>query len=325
MRPFQPAWWLPGPHAQTVVGKFLRPTPHIPLERSRVETPDHDFVDLDFGPEPRENAPLALVLHGLEGSIQRPYALLTFEALLERGIRPVGLNFRSCSGEPNRTARFYHSGDTEDLAFVLAHLRRRFPDRKMAAVGFSLGGNVLLKFLGEQGEAAAESLEAAATISVPFDLAGGTTVLEKGLMGRIYSFYFIRSLLRKAELKTALLEAEVDLARVRAARSLRQFDDAATAPLHGFRDAAEYYERSSSIHFLERIRIPTLLLQSKDDPFLPADTLPEETAAENPHLTPAFTETGGHVGFVEGPGPWAPSFWAEREAARFLAAQLEPG
>jgi uncharacterized protein len=325
LRPFRPAWWLPGPHAQTVMGKFLRPVPGIPLHRTRIETPDGDFVDLDFAREPRPDAPVALVLHGLEGSISRPYALLTFEALLAEGIRPVGFNFRSCSGEPNRTARFYHSGDTEDLACVLDHLARRFPGRRIGAIGFSLGGNVLLKYLGEREEWATQHVQAAATVSVPFDLAGGTTVMESGIMGRVYSYYFIRSLLQKAELKAGLLEGKVDLKSVRAARSLREFDDAATAPLHGFTDAAEYYHRSSSMHFLERVRVPTLLLQSKDDPFLPAGSLPLGSVARNPHLFPGFTETGGHVGFVEGPGPWAPSFWAEREAARFLAVQLDLG
>ena len=322
IRPFEPAWWLPGAHAQTVFGKLLRNAPVITLDRSRLETPDGDFIDLDVGPEPVRGAPVALVLHGLEGSIKRPYALLTFEALLARGIQPVGLNFRSCSGEPNRTARFYHSGDTEDLAFVIRHLSRRFPDRPLGAVGFSLGGNVLLKYLGESAGGADGQLRAAVTVSVPFDLAGGTAMMEKGLMGRVYSYYFIRSLLQKAEAKAELLSTRVDLATLRAARSLRAFDDAATAPLHGFLDAAEYYHQSSSMHYLGGVEIPTLLLQSRDDPFLPPGSLPWEAVAENPNLIPGFTEAGGHVGFVQGPGPWAPSFWAECEAARFLAEQI---
>ncbi|MFW6200394.1 MAG: YheT family hydrolase, partial [Gemmatimonadota bacterium] len=158
LRPFEPSTWLRGPHLQTLGGKLLRPSESPPLERIRLDTPDADFIDLDLGPEPGEMgtrskadgpAPLVLVLHGLEGSSRRSYTLLMYRALLARGIRPVGMNFRGCSGEPNRTVRFYHSGETGDIRHVLDELHRRFPGRPMGAVGFSLGGNVLLKYLGE--------------------------------------------------------------------------------------------------------------------------------------------------------------------------------
>ncbi|HEX2191032.1 MAG TPA: hydrolase, partial [Longimicrobiaceae bacterium] len=198
-------------------------------------------------------------------------------------------------------------------------LAERWPGAPLGAVGFSLGGNVLLKYLGECGDAALP--RAAVAVSVPFDLAAGAASLERG-MGRLYTGRFLRTLRRKYRDKRELVGDVVDGARVLAARTFREFDDAATAPLHGFRDAAHYYAASSSAGYLHGIRVPTLLLHSADDPFLPAEAIPRAAARENPFITAAFTEHGGHVGFVAGT-PWAPEFWAEAEAARFLAARLE--
>jgi predicted alpha/beta-fold hydrolase len=323
-RPFHPAWWLPGAHAQTVCGKFLRPDPGLVIRRERVETPDGDFLDLDFAGEAPgltpADAPAVLVLHGLEGSALRHYMLVAYRELLRCGLRPIGLNFRSCGGEPNRLARFYHSGDTDDLRFALELLAGR-PGGVSGAIGFSLGGNVLLKFLGEEGAAGRAPIQAAVAISVPFDLAEGARTLEHGLMARVYTEYFLRSLREKVRRKEALLRAHVDVEAGLAARTLWAFDDIITAPLHGFESAEHYYHCSSSTHYLERIQTPTLLLQAEDDPFLPPRVLPREAVARNPQLTAAFTKRGGHVGFIAGT-PWAPRFWAEEEAARFLAGRL---
>ncbi len=329
VRPFQPAWWLRRAHAQTVGGKLLRPDPAIELRRERLETPDGDFVDLDFTPPPRAGAPVVLVLHGLEGSARRRYMLVTYRELLARGLHPVGLNFRSCSGEPNRRPRFYHSGETSDLRCVLDHLAGRFSAVPKGAVGFSLGGNVLLKYLGEEGAAAGERLSAAVAVSVPFDLSAGAASLERGVMARVYTGYFLRNLRRKVRAKAELLRGHCDVEATLAAGTLREFDDAATAPLHGFADAADYYRRASSGPYLERIRVPTLLLHSEDDPFLPPRAIPRDAVAGNPSLVAGFTRDGGHVGFLT----WAKDpasgrrrvgFWAEEEAARFLAAILGP-
>ena len=340
--PFRPAWWLAGPHAQTIAGKLLRRAADVALRRERLETPDGDFVDLDHGPDPGAAAPVALVLHGLEGSARRHYMTLTYAALLERGIHPIGLNFRSCSApvpepaaprtrrgrrprparfELNRAARLYHSGETEDLAFVLERLRARFGGRRFGAVGFSLGGNVLLKFLGEQGRLGRSPLDAAVAVSVPFDLSAGARRLEGGIFAALYTRYFMRGLRSKAAAKEAQLAAHCDMAAVRRARTLRQFDEAATAPLHGFRDAEDYYARSSCAGFIGSVRVPTLLIHSLDDPFLPAASVPRAAVAGNPWLTPVFTAAGGHVGFVTG-SPASPRFWAEEEAARYLGAHL---
>jgi hypothetical protein len=322
LRAFEPAWWARGPHLQTLAGKLLRPAQAPPLVRERWETPDGDFLDLDFAPEPPRpagvdgsGAPLALVLHGLEGGSRRRYALLAYHELGRRGIRAVGLNFRSCSGVPNLRPRAYHSGETGDLAFVLGRLRARFPGRAVGAVGFSLGGNVLLKFLGERGADA--GLAAAAVISVPYELSAGALSLEASPMGRFYAWWFLRSLRRKARTKANLLEELVSLEAVMTASTIREFDDRATAPLHGFRDAAEYYEDASSARYLARIRTPTLLIHALDDPFLPRDAIPLGAIRGNPCLTEALVEHGGHVGFVEG-SPAEPRFWAEEQAARFL-------
>ncbi len=323
---FRPAWWLPGAHAQTLGARLFRSSRGVTHRRERLELPDGDFVDLDWvtaagGLAAPPDGPLVLVLHGLEGSARSTYALEAYRALTANGVAAVGLNFRSCSGEPNRLPRLYHSGETGDLAFVVETLRERQPGGVIGAVGFSLGGNVLLKFLGERSDAA--PLAAAAAISVPFDLAAGAAHLERGF-ARVYGRYLVRKLQRKVSAKREILRPRVDLATVRAARSFRQFDDAITAPLHGFDGAEDYYRRSSSAGYLDRIRIPTRVIHARDDPFLPAATIPEATLAANPCLEVTLTDTGGHVGFVTGT-IWAPVFWAEREAAGFVAGRLLGG
>lgn len=318
---FKAPLWLPSPHAQTVAGRFLRPRGIVPLMRERIRTPDEDFLDLDFAPAIGPAAPIVLLLHGLEGSAQRGYAYATYAELARRGIQSVGLNFRSCSGEPNLTARFYHSGETEDIRFVLQRLRRQRPHAPLGAIGFSLGGNALLKFLGEEAENARELVSAAVAVSVPYDLAAGDRELQQSFMGRLYTRIFIKPLVQKMEAKLHLLPDSCDLERARRARSFRDFDDAVTAPLHGFAGAEDYYTRSSSAQFISRIRVPTLLLHAEDDPFLPAASIPRAAMAANPFVTASVQKQGGHVGFIHGT-PLKPQFWAEATAATFLAAAL---
>ena len=318
---FEAPYWLPSPHPQTVAGRFLRPKHTLPLTRERITTPDADFLDLDFAPEISPDAPIVLLLHGLEGSAERGYAFAMYNELAKRGVNAVGLNFRSCSGEPNLTARFYHSGETEDIRFVLKELRRRHPRVPIGAVGFSLGGNALLKYLGEEADAGRKLVTAAAAVSVPYDLAAGGTYLENTSLGRLYTRVFVKPLIEKMEQKAHLLPANCDVERARKARSFREFDDAVTAPLHGFVDAQDYYARSSSAQFLPRIDVPTLLLHAEDDPFLPPSSIPRQAMAENPMITASIQKTGGHVGFICGT-PLQPTFWAESNAARFLAEHL---
>ena len=321
-RSFQPAAWLPGPHLQTVSGRLLRRPRAAAIERVRVETPDGDFVDVDVGPDPGVQGPVVLILHGLEGSSRRAYVRMAAAALARRGMLPVAMNCRACSGVPNRLTRFYHSGDTGDPGHVLESIRERFPGRPIGALGFSLGGNMLLRLLAELGGSAPDDLRGAVAVSVPYDLAQGADMLEKGVMGRLYSGYFLRSLRRKIRWKASILRDVIDVPRALSARTIRAFDDAATAPLHGFPGASEYYERASSGPVLSEIRVPTYLIHAKDDPFLPVEALPKDALRANPWLLAAFSERGGHVGFVESVGPGGASFWAEEEAARYLAELL---
>jgi predicted alpha/beta-fold hydrolase len=327
-RPFHPARWLPGPHAQTLAGRYIRPPHGVHYRRERLDTPDGDFLDLDFAtvdgaPPARDDAPLCVVIHGLEGSAQSSYVLETARALAEHGIRAVAMNFRSCSGEPNRTARFYHAGETGDLAFLLAHLAARFPAAPLLGIGFSLGSNVLLKYLGERGDES--RIRAAVGVSIPFDLGRGADKLAASFMGRLYTRHFVRRLVGKYRVKRdngiALDHAPLDERRVLRAPSFRDFDDAVTARLHGFRDADEYYTRSSCAHFLHAVRVPALLVHALDDPFVDERAIPHAAIEGNPLLRTAFTPRGGHVGFIAG-SPRRPWFWAEREAAHFLATAV---
>lgn len=312
---FRPARLASNPHVQTIAGKFVRPMPELLVHRERWDTPDGDFLDLDLIEPPRSGAPVCVILHGLEGHSERPYVRSAAAALHRRGFGLAMMNFRACSGEPNRRARTYHSGETEDLRFIVGRLRDRYPTSHLAAIGISLGGNVLLKYLAEEGEGS--PIHAAVAISVPYDLQAGSSLLERSRVGRVYTHYFLRSLLQKVEDKAHLVSEEVDLARVRAARNLREFDDALTAPLHGFRDAADYYARSSSGPRLPEIAVPTLLLHARDDPFLPFEAVPTEAMRSNPLIHPVITQRGGHVGFLRG-SLRRPGLWAEEAAARFL-------
>jgi len=319
--PFRPAHWARGAHAQTLIARILR-SPKGPMYfRERLDTPDGDFLDLDWGPEPSSDAPIVLVLHGLEGSSSRRYIRNICRELLARHIWPVAMNLRGCSGTPNWRPHSYHSGETGDPRLVLGLLRRRYPSRPLGALGFSLGGNVLLKLLGEDVSDSAVKPDSAVAISVPYDLAAGSQLLEKSWMGRIYTAYFLRSLKWKIRLKRELLSSILDLSTVLKSRTLWEFDDAATAPLGDFANAASYYSESSSSGFLGGINTPTLLIHAEDDPFLPAQAVPRQEALANPMIDLLIHPSGGHVGFLGGT-PINPSFWAESEGARFLAEQL---
>ncbi len=317
IRPFRPAWWLRNRHLQTIWNRLLRPRPEVRTTRARWTTQDGDFLDLDFVDGPIAS-PQLLVIHGLEGSSERKYVRGLMALAAERGWRGVAMNFRSCSGTPNRTARLYHSGETSDLNWVIGELAKREPGAAILPVGVSLGGNVLLKWLGEEGANATDEVRAAAAISTPFDLAAAAESMSRGA-GRLYSRFFLRTLkpkaLRKAEEYPGLLDADA----IRRAKTWGQYDDVATAPLHGFKGAEDYWSQSSSISFLGRIRRPTLLINAADDPFIPASCMPVELVEASEWLEADITPRGGHVGFVAGALPWRPYHWAEHRAVDFLA------
>ena len=313
---YRPAWWLPGPHLMTMVPALLRRLPPLETRRERFTLPDGDFVDLEWGPEPETaDAPLLLLLHGLEGSIDSRYIRGMLLMAARRGWRGVLMHFRGCSGAPNLRARAYHSGETGDLGVVATSLAARFPHVSRFAVGFSLGANVLLKYLGERG--AESTFSRAVAVSVPMMLAPCADRLRRGA-SRIYDRWLLHSLKASVARKAACMALPLDLDAVRRARSLRAFDDAVTAPLHGFEGADDYYARSSSRPFLGRIEIPTLILQARDDPFMTDAVLPRPEEL-SPSVTLELSARGGHVGFVGGRNPFAPVWWVEARAGAFLA------
>lgn len=311
---FKPAWWLMGPHLQTVWPYMFRRPIHLNMRQERFELADGDFVDLHWAEQP-SSGPIVIVLHGLEGSIQSSYAggiLKTIEAWRWRGLF---MHFRSCSGEVNRNARMYHSGDTHDLAAVVAMIREREPETPIAAVGYSLGGNVLLKWLGETG--ADNPLSVAVAVSVPFELKCAAERINQGL-SKVYQWHFLRSLKDKVRQKFSGGSSDWIVPDLQKIRTIRAFDDWVTAPLHGFKGADDYYEKASSRPYLKKITVPTLLVQAKDDPFMTPDVVPElcELSAQTVlELTPR----GGHVGFVGGSVPWRPQYWLEKRIPEFLS------
>ncbi|HEU4564663.1 MAG TPA: hydrolase [Gemmatimonadaceae bacterium] len=326
-RPYRPAWWVPGPHLRTLWGKLFRRVPRVPLRRERLETPDGDFLDLhrlDAPPGAPATTPLLLLLHGLEGSHRSHYVAGMLDEARRRGWAAAVLVWRSCGDEPNRAPRFYHSGETTDLDLVVRRLTTERPDAPLLPAGVSLGGNILLKWLGERGADVPAAVRAAAAVSVPFDLARGARHIDRGF-SRVYQAHFLRTLRRKALEKHARFPALIRAEAAAAARTLWEFDDVVTAPVHGFRDAADYYERSSSLGFLAGIRVPTLLLSAADDPFLPAAVLDEvgAVARQNPALRPEFVAQGGHVGFISGTLPWRPLYWGEWRVVEWLGRAME--
>jgi len=283
-----------------------------------VTTRDGDFVDLDWQDGP-PGAPLVLVLHGLEGCVRSHYVVGVLDIARALGWRGVALNFRSCSGELNRRPRFYHSGDTADLDEVVRLLVDREPEVRLGIVGVSLGGNVLVKWLGELGDGAPAAVRAAAGISVPFDLAACAEVLRRPGFGRwVYTANFLRTMRAKVVEKARAHPGFVDLAAVRRARTFHEYDDAVTAPLHGFASAHDYWTRSSCKPYVAGVRRPLLLINAVDDPFVPPSCLPDP-ATLPPGVQAEFSARGGHVGFWDGAWPWRARPWAERRALDFVA------
>ena len=322
---FRPAWWVPGPHLQTVWRRLFPQEVAVRWRVDRREMPDGDFVDVvrvDPAP-PVPNAPRFLMLHGLEGGLQSHYAHATLAELARRGWDARMLLFRSCGPELNRAPRFYHSGETGDVAALVDALVAERPGVPIALAGYSLGGNVLCKYLGERGDDVPREVIGGVAVSVPFDLARGARHIDRGF-ARVYRRMFMKSLRAKALAKIAQHPGLADAERVARARTLVEFDDAVTAPIHGVRDADDYYARSSAVRWLAGVRRPLLLLSAVDDPFLPSDVLDQVRAIArgNPALELEFTEKGGHVGFVGGRVPWRPDFYAERRIGEFLDVLL---
>lgn len=314
---FQPAWWLRQAHAQTLWPSLVRRGPDIAMQPERVELPDGDFIDLAWSsPDDRPDAPIVMLLHGLGGSAHSHYVRGIMQALNQVGLRACLMHFRGCSGEPNRLPIAYHSGKTDDPAFIMNHLMRTRGE-VYAAVGISIGGNVLLKWLGEQG--AQCRLQRAVAVSVPFVLDDAARRLGSART-RGYERYLVGHLQRSFLQKFKRIPCPLNV-DVRRLDTFYAFDDAVTAPLHGFRDVQHYYQEASSRNYIPQIRTPTLILHATDDPFMFPDTPPRPQELP-PEVFLELSAHGGHIGFVGGRRPGLADYWAEQRIAQWLEAGL---
>ncbi len=313
---FEPAPLWGNRHIQTIVPNLLfRPIP-VELRRERVELPDGDFIDVDW--TTGTTGPIVIVLHGLEGSMHSRYACNMMQALHAMGLRGAFPYFRGCTGEPNRLPVSYHSGFTQDLEYLSGLLKQREPGTPLAAVGYSLGGNVLLKWLGESPNAS--RLVTGVAVSVPFDLAACSAAVEKGF-SQVYMWELMGRMRRSVTRKFERIASPMPLPDIASLRTFRQYDDALTAPLHGYKDADDYYARCSSRQFLKRIEVPTLVLHSSDDPFMTPAAVPTE-AELSPAVRFELSAKGGHVGFMNG-SVLRPQRWLEGRIARHLGEHLK--
>ncbi len=291
----------------------MRKRPTLPLKHERLELEDGDFLDLAWL---GSRGPTVIIMHGLEGSIESHYVSGLMQQLHKDGFRILFMHFRGCSGEPNRLERSYHSGDTADFNRVVEYITRQTGEPPFAAIAFSLGGNVLLKWLGEQGKRSL--LKAAVAVSVPFILNDCALKLEQGF-SRIYQHHLVRRLQRKylTKFKGRPAPLNVDIKQL---NTFRKFDDQVTAPLHDFDGVDDYYDRSSSRQFLRRISTPTLIIHAKDDPFMYPKTVPERS--ELPDCVELeLYDHGGHVGFIAGNRPWNPIYWIELRVSEYMLQQ----
>lgn len=310
--PFIPAWWLPNGHLQTIWQTLVRRQKKLITRNERIELPDGDFLDLAWvGPE---QGPIVIVLHGIAGCIDSPYARGLLQTIIDCNWRGLFVHFRGCSGVPNRLPRFYHSGETEDFDFIVTELLRRDPKVLIAAVGFSLGGNVLIKWLSKNNSK--KSVVAGVAVSVPFELYKAANHLNKGF-SRFYQWYLLRSLRRLVKSKFDQQPGPVDIHEIDKLRTFWEFDNHVTAPLHGFVDADDYYHQASSRNDLKHITTPTLILQARDDPFIPPEVNPQPHEL-SPYVTFELYETGGHVGFISGKYPWQPVYWLDQRITEYL-------
>jgi len=299
-------------HAQTILPGILRRVRGVHYERERITTPDGDFLDLDWSQIGGSH--IVIICHGLEGETGRPYMKGMVKALNASGYDALALNFRGCSQEMNRTLRFYHSGETSDLDFVVHQVRNLHKYNKISLIGFSLGGNVTLKYLGELGSEL--KVDRAVTFSVPLDLYSSCMQIGRP-SNYIYARRFLARLKYKVRQKAKILPGQLQISKLPSIKTIFDFDDQFTAPLHGFENAMDYYNQCSSINYLSRIRIPTLIVNAQNDPFLPPECYPN---GEVSGLTQVFFESptqGGHCGFATADDDHI--YWSEKRAIDFLS------
>jgi len=314
---FKPAWWLTNAHLQTLAAKFFRRNQKIVTSNEILELPDGDFVDLAWTEQPEHNTtkPIVVMLHGLEGSKDSHYAKGMLNAIKARGWIAVLMHFRGCSGKPNRQASSYHSGDTRDISYLTEHLIARYQQSVFSVLGFSLGGNVLTRYLAQVPN---NPYKAAAVICAPLDLASCSTRINQGL-SRIYQKYLLQMLKDSAFEKIAYkLIDHIKPKQLESIKTIFDFDEKVTAPLNGFNSAKHYYQQASGKKVLADIEQPCLFVHAADDPFLNhQSSLPSQQLPE--HLTFEVSERGGHVGFIYGNNPFKPKYWLEKRVPDFLA------
>ncbi len=308
---FSPPWIQFNGHVQTILPGALRRVKGVDYVRERIDTPDGDFLDLDWSTN--KNSRIAIVSHGLEGDTTRPYVRGMVRALNSSGWDALAWNFRGCSQEMNRARRFYHSGETSDLDWVVKHARGHGNYQSIALVGFSLGGNVTLKYLGELG--AQSPIERAVTFSVPLDLYKSCLQITKP-SNFIYARRFLNRLKGKIRRKAKSQPNLLDTGRLGSIQTIYDFDDLYTAPLHGFNGARDYYARCSSINYLSKIKIPTLIINARNDPFLPKECYPNGPISELSQVFFESPESGGHCGFATSEDNQ--TYWSEKRAIEFL-------
>lgn len=300
-------------HLNTIFPSLFRKVTGVHYERERVETPDEDFLDVDWARVGGDQ--LVIVLHGLEGNADRPYVRGIVKVMNQQGWDGLGINFRGCSGTNNRKARSYHSGDTADLDWIIQKVLKLDRYREIALVGFSLGGNVVLKYVGERGQALAAPISRVVGLSVPCDLHSCSYELSKW-NNAVYMHRFMVSLKAKVMEKQHLLEGKIDFERMKKARSFFEFDDTVTGPIHGFAGAEDYWAQSSSLQFFPNITIPALMINAEDDSFLAPACYPRELIADLPMVHLETPKYGGHVGFYSPDSDGL--YWSDRRVARFI-------
>jgi predicted alpha/beta-fold hydrolase len=305
----KPPFYLFNGHIQTIVPSLFRQVEGVTYQRERLLTPDEDFIDIDWSRVGSKT--LTVLSHGLEGDSHRPYIMGMVKVLNERGVDTLAWNYRSCSGEPNKLLRSYHLGASDDLDFVVRYALSSGSYHTVYLIGFSAGGNISLKYLGEAPELVPPAVKKAAVFSVPIDLKSSAMRIS-----RVYTQRFLKTLGHKLEQKKEMYPNELDLTDYSLFWSFPEFDDKYTAPLHGFKNADDYYSRASSKQFLKSIRVPTLLVNAKNDPFLSEKCFPLEEAQHNPYLYLEIPEHGGHVGFAE--DMRNDIYYSEARAVRFL-------
>ncbi len=313
---FKAAWWLPGGHLQSIFGGVFRKGPELSLRRERLTTPDGDFLNLDWL-DGDSNKPLVIVMHGLGSSAHVSYILSFLGEIQKAGWRAVAVNARG-SDEPNLLLKTSHGGKSEDLDFIVSHIIKKEKPSEIYLAGYSLGGNVVLKWLGERGASLPEKIKKAAVVSVPYDLEIAAKNLDTGFNREVYARFLLANLKKKAREKAARFPGAIDLGKVNRARTFKEYDNLITAKLNGFKDELDYWHRSSSVNYLSAIQIPVLLIHAEDDPFFPKKNLPLETIKNNSNLKLILTSDGGHLGFVSGKTPFASQKWLEETILNFF-------